>query len=198
MVFDMSHILEQVQVTITDAQWMRSAHSWRVLCELPTGDIALAPAMARLIDTQVDMFLQGQLSVVIYPAHIVNVKHSKGKFTAIFETCYEKQNEVGPLLIGLIGTTAFMTVTKAGSPKLQPASKDQLKGLHVLFQNPRFQQFVQAQATSRKLTDNVVDARSAKVAFKAMAGIDSCRELPEATHKEWVNSFNGWLNRGKV
>lgn len=194
----MSHMLEQIPVTISDAQWMRSAHAWRVLCELPAGNVALAPAMARLIDTQVDALIQGELSIAIYPAHVVNVKHSKGKFTAILETCYEKQNEVGPLLIGLIGTTAFMTVTKAGSPKLQPASRDQLKGLHVLFQNPRFQQFVQSQAILRKLIDNVVDARTAKAAFKAMAGIDSCRDLPEATHKEWIQSFNSWLNGGKV
>lgn len=193
----MSHILEQIQVTITDAQWMRSAHAWRVLCELP-GDVALAPAMARLIDTQVDMLLQGELTVVIYPAHVVNVKHSKGKFTAIFETCYEKQNEVGPLLIGLIGTTAYMTVTKAGSPKLQPASKDQLKGLHVLFQNPRFQQFVQAQAILNKRNDNVVDAKTAKIAFKDMAGVNSCRDLPKESYKEWIASFNSWLNGGKA
>lgn len=188
----MSNLLEDLDVLVTDAQWLRSAHAWRVLCELPEG-VAIAPAIAAMIEQKVDVQLRGELTVDIYPAHIVTVKHSKKKFTAIFETCQESQNILGPKLVGMINTRALLTLTKAGTPKGEPVVKDFLKGLHVLFGNPRFQEFIQYEIRQQGVTVEIRDAKTAKSAFKHLVKIESTKELTRDDYNFWTGNFTAWL-----
>lgn len=192
----MANVLENIDVLVTDAQWMRSAHAWRVLCELPVGGV-LAPAIATLIDMKVDVRLQGSVPVEICPAHVVNVKHSKGRFTVIFETCFEKQNEIGPRLLGMIGNRSALTVTRAGEPKVEPLSKDFVKGLHVMFGNPKFQQYLQDLSGRVGVQIEIRDAATAKLVFKELAGVESCKELTDEQYQARIKNFNEWLG-GKV
>lgn len=194
-------LLDDVEVLVVDRIWKRGEKAWSIHLQLPAEPVTLPAVLSGMIDTKVRVEL-GALE--IDPALIVNVKHVKHRFVLVVETCYESQNGIGPYVTGMVNSLVRLTIRKPGE-KPQPAvgvqvppvedraSKDQLKGLHVLFQNHRFQEFMKQRFNQQGGDIVQMTPELCKVAFKSMAGVDSCKQLAEDTVKWWLAEFNTWL-----
>lgn len=193
--------MSAIEVTIIDRKWMRAAHAWRVFLELPDSP-DLAASLSGMIDTQCSIALKNETTkVLINPAYIVDVPSKGKRFLLVVETVYEHQNTLGPQITQLYGQTAQLKIGKATTsllPPEEPLNEEKrklLKGLHILFQNPRFQEFCHEKYIGTWPEDE--DHKACKTAFKEMLNVKSCKELSEETINSWRNNFNEWLNRGR-
>jgi hypothetical protein len=187
--------LEQIACRFVDRKWMRAAKSWRCTIALP--DSAVLPSMLTgLIEDKVEVQLRGDVDVTIAPVFIVDVPSKGKRFFLVFETCYEHQAPVGPMLTALTDTPITMTILKftepAAIPKVNtdPLTDAEIRGLHVgFFRNERFREFLEEQQAG---TDPIDTPETAKVAFKQLLGVKSCKDLTRERFLPFVAKFNAW------
>lgn len=209
--------LANIRVTITDRKRMKVARTWRVSCQLPDDEI-LASVLTGMIETQVGCRLtvptkEGQfLEVEEDPMVIEDVATSKGQnkfFTLVLETCYEYQGGIAGTLTAMVGKDGRLTLTpsnpkpapahgsRQGPPKPTPPTRDpvtaeSLKSLHVaFFQNSLFHDYL-THKTGRA-SDPIATPDQCKEAFKALVGVESCKELTETRYREFISGFNQWI-----
>lgn len=190
--------LQNIPVTLLDRKWMRAAKAWRCFLLLPHEPKELPSVLSAMIETQVAVALGSQ---VISPAIILDVPHKAKSFQLVIETVYEHQNGIGPYLTAMCGEEHLLTISPVGEtpqpeqPKISKAPKDYLAGLHVLFQNQYFHDFVAArynQKFSPKVAINTKDG--CKAAFKFLMNVKSCRDLEPEQIDRFRNEFNAALN----
>jgi hypothetical protein len=203
--------LENISVVVVDRKWMANK-SWRIYLRLPIDRPLLPVIFSRLITENVYVsIMHPDAFIEIKPANIVNVPPYKGKtFLLVVETCYETQNaQVGPKITSIYGQDALLTVRELSAiesrehvPQKEPketkselpeSMKTALMGLHRLFDNPKFQRFIQEQ-TSTVITNK----DECKTAFKQLTGVESCRDIPEMKIEAWRLEFNSRLSRGPL
>jgi hypothetical protein len=196
---------DSIPVTMIDRKWMRAAHAWRIFLLLPSAD--LAASLSGMIDSQCSIHLKGEsASLLIDPAYIVDVPSKGNKFLLVVETCYETQKDLGPDITALHQQSVGLQIGKPGAepvsgkkPTLAPMSDEKkllLMGLHRLFTLPKFGEFVRQLCEKKGLPVRVSDDKARKVAFKKLAGIESCKDLTEGAINSWRTAFNEWLKGG--
>lgn len=190
--------LNEIQVTITERKWMRSAKAFRCYLELPDNDV-LASGLTALIDKQVNATIVGPdgLQAVMQPALVVDVPSKRNRFSIVLETMFEHQNAVGVSLTALTGKQAVLSITAPGSkpqpaePKTGTINADALRGLHTtFFQNKHFQQYI-----SERCGRPIEDHHACKKAYKAMQMVESCKDILQEDYKSVLDGFNSWLSQ---
>jgi len=202
-VFGLSHTFSefiQMPLVLANRQWMRSAKAWRLFFSLPADNPLLPSFLTALIDRQVRAELN---QLVLDPVLVVDVPPKGRGFQLVIETCYEQQNVHGPRLTAMVGEAVFVTLSPAGQPVETPVTevrpeiteerKRLLTGLHVLFQNPRFQEFIGSMAGLE-----IRDENECKAVFKnRLCQVESCKDLSDEVIHDWRRQFNEWLNGGR-
>ena len=187
---------------------MRAAHAWRCFLQLPSDGSAIAIYLTSLIDTKCSITLSTeQTSLTIDPAYIVDVPPKGTGFLFVIETCFESQKDLGPEITALNKQALNLRIGPAGNfqESARPAIKAEmsddkkvlLMGLHRLFPLPKFQQFVTALLTRKGLMYEIHNEKECKIAFKKLAGVESCRDLTEEAINSWRTAFNESLRGEK-
>lgn len=210
--------LTSIAVKIVDRKWMKMAKAWRISLRLPESNALLAPVLSGMIETQVRIELGNEKGAIeIDPALIIDVMPKNRSFILQVETCYEWQNSIGPHVTAMINEDAVLYIGKPfekpapaqGLPvpvsQPKPAEDEEyrqklVKGLHVLFQNHRFQQFIQSKLREQFSQSNqeISDHKECKAVFKSLSGVASCKDLSVATITEWREAFMSWVNGGDM
>jgi hypothetical protein len=188
---------------------MRAAHAWRLFLLLPDKP-ELAASLSGIIDSKCSIHLfNDKTSLTIDPAYIVDVPSNKGKkFLLVIETCFETQKDLGPDITSLYQQEVSLQIGKPGAVPEEPIKaiankemseekKSLLLGLHRLFSLSKFHQFLTPFCAQKEIAVSITDEKTCKAAFKAMIGIDSCRDLSIEAINSWRNAFNEWLRGGK-
>ena len=192
--------LKNIPVKFIERKWMRSLKSWRCTVELPQEEKyeILSPALSGMIDGQFKIDIAGEFSININPMSIIDVPVKGKKAQLVLETVYEHQNIVGPKLTCLVDQDIMLTISPTGivAPEKKTIisgdiTEKSLRGLHVFFQNKKFQEFID-KLTGRKVSDK----DTCKSIFKEHMKVESCKELDEQDTVSIINGFNDWLNGG--
>lgn len=208
--------LSNVAVTVVDRKWMKMSKAWRISLRLPEGIPLLAPVLSGMIEKQFRIELRNSKGTIeIDPAIIIDVPPKNKTFLLQIETCYEHQNNIGPHVTAMMNEDAQLYIGKpfskpapaVGMPEQQPpllSSDDEeyrkklVSGLHVLFQNVRFQQFIQSElqrlfpGNAKKISNHL----ECKAVLKSLSQVASCRDLSIEQINGWREGFTEWVNRG--
>lgn len=210
--------LTSISVKVVDRKWMKMSKAWRVSLRLPDNQPLLAPVLSGMIEKQVRIELSNSKgSIEIDPAIIIDVPPKNRSFLLQIETCYEWQNTIGPHVTAMINEDATLYIGKpfnkpapaVGLPEplnqtdRAPADDEDYRkkligGLHVLFQNLRFQQFIQ-QRLDTAFPDNgqsITNHTECKAVFKSLSQVGSCKDLTVDQITTWRKEFEGFINRG--
>ena len=190
--------LNKIPVKFINRQRMKMHGVWRCTVGLPSLDKYenLAPVLSGMIDRFVNVTIEGSVKVKIHPAQIIDVPSKGKKFFLVIEA-NAAQDSIGPYITALTGEDVCLSIIPCdhhpGKPEKEIApgdvSAESLKGLHIFFQNPKFQEFVD------KLTGKTVkDKDTCKAMFKEYMEVDSCRELSDSSVSGFIKEFNAWLN----
>ena len=195
--------LTNIQATLTERKYMRSARAFRCYLELPPNPV-LAAALTALIERQVNVTIKtSDLTAELKPAQVVDVTSRAKKFGLVVETVYEKQNEeVGPSLTAMTGESVSVAITPVSAePSVKTTADlptfagdihpDSIRGLHTgFFQNKLFYQYLQ-----QKTGEEIDTPATCKAVYKAMMGVDSCKELTQQNYNACLQDFNAWIGK---
>lgn len=178
---------------------MRSQKAWRCLVEIPTEN-ELPSQLTGLIDSQIEIEIKGEVNITISPAFVVDVPHKAKKFFLSFETCFEQQASIGPMITALPDTNITMTLrpyNAAPEPakKLNdcPLTPQEIKGLHVgFFRNERFWEFLSSRLPP---SHSIGCETTCKEKFKQLLNVASCKDINREEFTALVDRFNQWLKR---
>jgi len=213
--------LDSINVVVEDRIWMKAAKSWRISLKLPVDRPLLPVVLSGMIDQKVRVMIGMTL---IDPACIMDVKYQKKSFNLVIENVYEHQNGIGPFITQMLGKDADLSITKTsgepqpavcnqkqsqGEEQIGSANKELLKGLHILFQNVKFQEFIcyhyrpdfppetPPYGYVHISKADVFTAAGCKSAFKSLNGVTTCRDLTDENINDWRKGFNTWINGGR-
>lgn len=197
--------LSNIAVILEDRRWMKAAKAWRLFLKLPTDQPLIPSLLSGMIDQQFKVTLD---NITIDPAQIVDVPMKNKSFQLVIETCYEKQNGIAPFITDMAreGRECLLSILPQSDEPQSTApvstepriDKEALKGLHILFQNPKIQEYVigvynrtcdVGQELENLTTENCKDA------FKQLAHVASCKDLAPEYMTNWRKGLNQWLNR---
>lgn len=196
-VLPMPNPLNKISCRFVERKWMRSAKAWRCFVELPA-HTDLAIRLTALIEDQVTIHIDGDVSCTMEPAFVVDVPSKGKKFFLVFETVYEHQAKIGTYLTAL--TDSMVTVRVApfvaepGKPQnKEPLSPKELQGLHLqFFHNETFWAYLE------HITGGlVINNENAKQTFKKYLGVESCKDIERSRFLELVRDFNAWIRARK-
>jgi hypothetical protein len=182
-----------------ERKWMRSQKAWRCLVEIPTEN-ELPSQLTGLIDSQIEIEIQGEINITIAPAFVVDVPHKGKKFFLSFETCFEHQASIGPMITALPDTNIIMTLRPYNAdpapekkPNDCPLTPQEIKGLHVgFFRNERFWEFLSSYLPP---SQSIGCETTCKEKFKQHINVASCKDINREEFTALVDRFNQWLKR---
>lgn len=186
--------LEGLHCVLVSRTWMKRSHAWRLRVALP--DEVVAAVLANMMErhVQAEIRVDGEKSLLLDPACIVDVPHRGAKCFLDLETVYETQNGCGASLTLLLGREVTISLRKVGVPGDDACARGDvdprsLRGLHMtFFPNPLFQEYV-----GRMSGRPSGDPESCKEAFKSHLGVASCTELRQEQVRGFVAGFNAYL-----
>jgi len=178
---------------------MRSQKAWRCLVEIPT-EKELPSQLTGLIDSKVEIEIQGEINITISPAFIVDVPHKGKKFFLSFETCFEQQASIGPMITALPDTSITMTIRSYSDVPVpekrqnsSPLTSHEIKGLHVgWFRNERFWDFLR-EIIFWPAARSIDSPETCKACFKEHFNVASCTDINREEFTALVDRFNEWI-----
>lgn len=197
-VLPISNPLEKIRCRFIERRWMRAAKAWRCFIALPA-DPMLPAILTSLIEDKVKIEISGDYAVSMAPVFVVDVPSKNKGFLLVLETCYENQAGHGPHLTALTNTDILLTISPFTEPEkpqsltTDPINTSTIRGLHIeFFHNERFWVFLTLNGTIP-----ATSPETAKVAFKALFKVESCKQVSTREFNDFLQRFNAWLKEGK-